>query len=343
VFAGAAREAVFSNPEVVARIQKDFIPVALKAGTVQKSAAGIESEIYRQLRRTQPAAQGICTMNSAGKVIAWSLSFDDNESVLTFLEHAKKRFNSHPNSGLAAERFRRFPSSQLPDVPDDGMKLKIPKKHHADDRCPGELRMSRGSLPGKIVGRAFGKDGKPLSGIRSQDNYVEDTLEISRAMQVELLMASDKAVGRFLIPQLLAREFVGNAYLGMLDVNPLGGDRVRAKLLEESIQLWAQKHGDGQLVISGTSRVNSKNREGVVADTGRKWNHLVDLKWHGFMNLNAEGIREIVLSARGHEKLSWGGPGSRVSPDAAKNPVAHLPSGHSLDISSAVRYGITAR
>ena len=343
MFAGAAREAVFSNPEVVARIQKDFIPIALKAAVVQKSAAGIESEIYRQLRRTQPAAQGICTMNSAGKVIAWVLSFDDTESVLKFLAHAKKRFADNPGSGLATERYRRFPSLKRPDSPDNGIVLQLPKKHHPGDSCPGDLRISRDSLAGKIVGRAFGGDRQPLSGIRSQDNCVEDTLEISRAMQVELLMTSDKAAGRFLIPQLLAREFVGNAYLGMLDVNPLGGDRVRAELLEESIQLWAQKHGDGQLVISGTSRVNSKNREGVVTDTGRKWNHLVDLKWHGFMNLNAEGIREIVLSARGNEKLSWGGPGSRVSPDATINPVAHLPSGHSLNISSTVRYGITAK
>ncbi|MFP6872989.1 MAG: hypothetical protein VCA55_05705, partial [Verrucomicrobiales bacterium] len=308
-----------------------------------KPPAGIEGKIYRELLRTQPAAQGICTMNSAGKAIAWSLSFDDNESVLKFFAHAKKSFAANPGSGEASERYRRFPSVKLRDVPDNGKAWKLPATHPEGEHCPGERRSPRGSLAGRIVGRAFGKDGKPLSEVRSQDNYVEDTLEISRGMQEELLKASGKAVGRFLIPQALAREFVGNAYLGMLDVNPLGGDRVRAKTIEESIQLWAQKHGDGQLVISGTSRVNAKNREGIVADTGRKWTHLVDLKWHGFIDLGTEGIREIILSARGNEQLNWGGPGSRVSPDAARNPVAHLPSGHSLDISSAVRYGITAK
>ncbi len=282
-------------------------------------------------------------MNSAGKVIAWVLSFDDNESVLKFLAHAKKRFADNPGSGLAAERYRRFPSLKRPDSPDNGIVLQIPKKHRPGDHCPGDLRISRDSLAGKIVGRAFGKDGQPLSEIRSQDNYVEDIIEITRSMQEQLLTASGKAIGRFLIPQALAREFVGNAYLGMLDVNPLGGDRVRAELLEESIQLWAQKHDDGQLVISGSSRVSSKNREGIITDTGRKWTHLVDLKWHGFIDLDTKGIREIILTAHGKEKLNWGGPGSRVSPDATRNPVAHLPSGHSLDISSAVRYGIITK
>ena len=117
-------------------------------------------------------------MNSAGKVIAWALSFDDNQSVLEFLEHAKKRFTEYPDSSLAAERFRRFPSIKRPDCPDNGIVLQIPGKHRPGDHCPGELRLSQGSLAGKIVGRAFGNDGKPISEIRSQDNYVEDILEM---------------------------------------------------------------------------------------------------------------------------------------------------------------------
>lgn len=336
---------VFSRPEVIARIKRDFIPVALKAANVQNPPGGMEGEIYQELLRTRPAAQGICTMNSAGKVITWSLSFDDNESVLKFLTHAKKRFATTPGADLAAERFRRFPSVKLGNVPGNGKLLHIANKHPGGDQCPGELRIARGSMAGKILGRAFDKDGEPLSGIRSQDHYVEDILEITANMQHQLLQAAGEAIGRFPVPQSLAREFVANAYLGMLDVNPLGGDRVRADLLEESIKFWAQKHDNGRLIISGTSRVRSKNREGIASDTGRKWSHLVELEWHGLIDLNPEstGIREILLSARGNEQLKWGGPGSRVSPDAARNPVAHLPSGRSLDISSAVRYWITAK
>ena len=69
----------------------------------------------------------------------------------------------------------------------------------------------------------------------------------------------------------------------------------------------------------------------------------MNLNWHGFAQIDDQGIREIVLSARGDEKLKWGGPGSHVSPNAADNPVAHLLGGRPLDISSSVRYGITAK
>ena len=34
MFAGAVREAVFSNPDVIRRVNADFVPVALKAGLV---------------------------------------------------------------------------------------------------------------------------------------------------------------------------------------------------------------------------------------------------------------------------------------------------------------------
>ncbi len=41
MFAGAAREAVFSQREVVRRVNRDFIPVALKAGLVNNPPSGI--------------------------------------------------------------------------------------------------------------------------------------------------------------------------------------------------------------------------------------------------------------------------------------------------------------
>jgi hypothetical protein len=345
VFAGAAREVVFSNPEVIKRVRKDFIPVALKAANVQSPPAGKEGEIYKELLRTRPAAQGICTMNSAGKVITWSLSFDNEASVLQYLSHARKRFANAPKGDLDAERFRRFPSVKLQDVPGNGLLLQIPNRHPKDEQCPGELRQAKGSLKGTIVGRAFDGKGQPLQGTRSQDNYVEDVLEITANMKSDLLQAARNASGRFPLPASLAREFVANAYLGMLDVNPLGGDRIRAELLTQSIEFWAEKNETGRLTVGGSSKVSAKNREGIATDAGRKWTHLVDLKWHGFIDLEPEykGIREIILSGHGNEQLKWGGPGSRVSPDAAKNPVAHLPSGRWLNISSPVRYWITAK
>ena len=179
MFAGAAREAVFSNPNVIARIEKDFIPVALKAGTVQNPPPGIEGRLYREFKRTQPAPQGICVANSSGKALAWALMFEDDDSVLGFFDHAKSRYEKHPAGSVDTERFRRFPKHKMDDLPGDGGVGNIPEGHGEHDRCPGHLRQSPGALSGKIVGRAYGEDGKPLSDARTQDNYVEDIFEIT--------------------------------------------------------------------------------------------------------------------------------------------------------------------
>lgn len=343
MFAGAAREAVFSKPEVAARIQKDFIPVALKASTMGNPPPGIEGEIYRELRRTCAAPQGICVMNSAGKAIAWTLGFDDDSGVSEFFDYTLRRFAETPNSGATTERFQRFPSVQMDDAPDKKTVLEIPATHAETERCAGDLQTGPLTLPGRIVGRAYGDDGKPLSEVRTQDNYIEDTLEFSKAMQDQFLAAAANAPAHFRIPMALAREIVANAYLGMLDVNPLGGDRVRAQLLEESIQFWGGKSPDGRIIITGTSLVRAKNRDGVPGDEGRLWSHEVALKWQGFADTDELGIQEIVLVAQGDEKLKWGGPGSAVNPNAADNPVANLLGGRPIDRSCAVRYGATAK
>ena len=317
--------------------------MALKAGTVDNPPAGPEGAIYRELRRTRAAPQGICIANSAGKALAWTLGFDDDKRLAEFFDYAKRRYKANPSSGATVERFRRFPSAKLADVPDNGEELTVPAQHPGGEPCPGNLGVPEGTVAGRIVGRAYGADGNPLSEVRTQDNYIEDILAITPEMQRQLLERSKAADGaRFPLPPSLAREIVGNAYLGMLDVNPLGGAMVRAELIEESIRLWAQALDDRKLMIGGQSLVHAKNREGTPNDDGRRWSHRVSLRWAGAAELDSTGLREIVLTADGKEKLEWGGPGSSVSPNAVNNPLAHLPGGRSLDILTAVRYGVIA-
>ena len=98
MFAGAAREVVFSNPEVVRRVNQEFIPVALKAAMINNPPRGIEGELYAEISRSKPAPQGICTANSDGKVLAWALSFDDDKSILEFLDHVSKRYKDSPDA-----------------------------------------------------------------------------------------------------------------------------------------------------------------------------------------------------------------------------------------------------
>lgn len=328
---------------MIAKIQEGFVPIALKAAQMGRPPAGIEGQLYRELRRTQAAPQGIGVMNSAGKVLAWTLGFDNEQCVTEFFDQSKVRYEANAKSPVDTLRYRRYPSVEMEAVPDDGSVFALPPAHGEGERCPGNLRRGPGALPGRIVGRAFGDDGLPLSEVRTQDNYVEDVLEISKPMQDELVEASRAATGRFKVPAAIARELVENAYLGMLDVNPLGGDRVRALLLELSIDFWAEQVADGRLKITGKSLAHAKNREDIPSDAGRLWNHRVELDWRGFAELGDGRIDEIILSASGHEKLQWGGPGSHVSPNAADNPVAHLLGGRPLDLSCAVRYGVSAK
>ena len=55
MFAGAAREAVFSKADVIKRVNADFIPVALKAALVNGPPNDEEGLLYREIERSKPA------------------------------------------------------------------------------------------------------------------------------------------------------------------------------------------------------------------------------------------------------------------------------------------------
>lgn len=81
---------VFSKPRVVRQIRNDFIPVALKAGLVNNPPRNAEGRPYREIARSKLSPQGICTVNSAGKVLAWAMSFDSDASISGFLDHGQR-------------------------------------------------------------------------------------------------------------------------------------------------------------------------------------------------------------------------------------------------------------
>ena len=82
------------------------MPVALKAALVNNPGDDEEGRLYREIARSKPAPQGICVANSDGKVIGWTLMFDDNESILAFFDHTLERFGTYPNAKqpFAAQR-----------------------------------------------------------------------------------------------------------------------------------------------------------------------------------------------------------------------------------------------
>src|SRR5438105_1685924 len=111
-----------------------------------------------------PAPQGIGVVNSAGKVLAWAVMFDDDPSVVGFLDHARKRFADFPDAKkpVPAERYQKFPSHQLADVADTRTALRVPERHADGRACPATPPQPRGTVLARVFGRALDADGKPL-------------------------------------------------------------------------------------------------------------------------------------------------------------------------------------
>jgi hypothetical protein len=325
---------VFSNPEVVRRANSEFIPIALKAATVNFPPDSEEGRLYREIGRSKVAPQGICVANSAGKVLAWTAMFDNDASVLGFLDYTLKRYGSHPGAeaAVAAERFLKYPSVKVQDIADSVQPLTIPLKHHDSERCLGALGVPEGTLRGRTWGRAF-KDGKPLGDTTRQENYIEDRFEVSVDQQEALARALASAgEGLFELPEGLSRSLVSTAHLGMLDVNPLGahgGQNVRKEWI-----FRGRKDSD-RIRFEGTSLVAGSETRG----DGARWSHEVKLAWKVSIEMKGNRITRLLAVAEGHEKLKWG----NVNMPVGQNEVASLTAGRPIDFDGEVRYGFEGR
>ena len=348
MFAGAAREVVFSNREVVRRINEEFIPVALKAALVNNPPRGVEGELYAEIGRSKPAPQGICTVNSNGKVLTWALSFDDDASILKFLDHVVSRYKKAPDAQkpVIAERFMTFPGRKLSDVKDTGKRIMIPAQHAKHDRCPAKPALEKGTLVGRIIGRPLDDNGKPVTETLRQEDYMEARLEIPVTHQQQLAVAVKQSDGkRFQIPDEFARSMVSHAFLGQLDVNPMGGvpgsrnDSRRWEFTGQRID-----SGQPEIVrvrIEGESNVKGGQDTGRnPRKDGRVWEHRVTLKWQGYADVKDNRIMQLVMIANGYEQLRWGNARFNF---LGKSDASHLMAGHPIDLEGAVRYGLVAK
>jgi hypothetical protein len=337
VFAGAAREAVFSNPDVIKRVNADFIPVALKAALVNRPPDDDEGLLYREIERSKPAPQGICVVNSAGKVLNWALMFDDDKSLLAFFDHAKERFAKYPDATkpVAAEVYGKFPSQKREDVEDSGKDLPVLDQHPEGKHCPAEPRLRKGTVAVRLFGRALDPDGKPVADTVRQENYIEDRFNVAVQTQEELAKAlADAGAGRITLPLELTRQWVKQAYMGVLDVQPLdnpGGSRGELNKCDFGATKVGTDKGLTLWRVEGESEVFIDK----MATAGPGDMHEVKLKWHGFIEMDGNRMTRLVLSADGKEKLKFNSARGKD-----ENEVASLPGGHRLDMACAVRFGI---
>lgn len=317
-------------------MKEKFIPVALKAAQVGNPPDSPEGRLYREIGRSKPAPQGICAVNSAGKVLAWSLMFDDDKSVLAFLDYAAARFAEFPDATnpVPAVRFQRFPSQKLNEIEDTRAELEVPGRHPGPERCIATTGVPAGTVLARAYGRAL-KEGRPVEETLRQDQYVEDRFEVFPSAQEALARAAAEAgAERFKMPAELARALVGHAYLGMLDVNPLGAPG--GKNDRQKLELWCRKEGN-LLRIEGTSDVAGGHAAAGFGSDGRLWTHEVSLAWKGRIELKDRRIARLLVLAEGRERLKWG---NERMHRAGQSEVSMLPGGRPIDFAGDVRYGM---
>src|SRR5437016_1018331 len=170
-----------------------------------------EGLLYREIERSKPAPQGICVVNSAGKVLNWALMFDDDKSLLDFFDHARERFAKYPDAKkpVTAEVYQKFPSQKRADVEDSGNVLPVLDRHPVGKFCPAEPPLRKGTVAVRLFGRALDKDGKPVADSVRQENYVEDRFNVAVETQENLARAlAGAGAGRVSLPLELTRQWV---------------------------------------------------------------------------------------------------------------------------------------
>ncbi len=358
MYAGAAREAVFSRPDVIRRVNADFVPVALRAGLVN-GVAGVRGDedawVYQRIKRALLAPQGIGVLDSSGQVLVWTQMFDDDQSVLDFLDHSLKRFreSTGANPPVATQRYMRFPSGRVEDFVDDAKIPAMAEGHAAGKRCSAQSAkgdVPPGSVVARLVGRGLDANGEPLADTVNQEHYAEDQFVVAPAMQ-EAVAKSLTSAGpdRVRLPDDFSRMCASYAHLGHIDVRPLlnmrtgpdnrqgVGGTVQNKGEWNRCEFRAQKTEQGKETtlwrVEGESEVASE-----LAINGRGV-HDVKLAWEGFIEMKANRMTRLVLAARGSEKLQFAKDDHPLLREN-RDEVAFLPGGRPIDLACGVRYGI---
>ena len=324
----------------------DFVPVALKAGLVNYPPNDDEGRLYREIGRSKVLPQGICVVNPACKVLAWADMFDDDRSVVAFLDHCLERSAQFPDATkpIPAERYMKFPGERLADIDDNGEVPVIAERHSAAKSCPATPPVQRGTIDARLFGRALDKDGKPVADTLRQGNYVEDRFNVPVAMQVALSKALDDAGGdRFRLADDLARLLVSHAFLGELDVNPVEGHNGARGDLKQC-DFWARKVAGADdrsvlLRLDGQSQARGAQRGDQKGFAGRLWQHEVDLAWEGIIEMKNDRMSLLLLMARGSEELHWGNVPSESELKAQRNVILEW-AGRDPELSCGVLYGI---
>jgi hypothetical protein len=323
------------------------VPLALRA-TLVNGADFVKDQdenwLYQRINRVKLAPQGICVLDSTGRVLTWVQMFDSNESVLGFLDYCRKRFqeNAPTTQSVVTERYMRFSSEKVADFRDEAKIPVIAKGHPKGKTCPAKHAkgaIPQGAVVAQLVGRALDDQGKPVADIVNQEHYVEDQFTIPPQTQVTLAEAlANAGKGRIRLPDPFGKLCATYAHLGHLDVRPIfdnGDDQNRGEWRQ--CEFWAEKTAVGQETnvwrVQGESEIVSE-----VAING-KGVHDVKLAWEGFIEVKGRQMTRLILSAWGKEKLQFAKDDHPLR-SVKRDEVVFLPGGRPIDLQCGVRYGI---
>ena len=339
--AGAVREAVFSNPEVIRRINADFVPVTLSMLAFQAQTEDDEGKLLQSIYRSKVQPQGTCVLNSGGQVLEWVIMYDKNQSVLDFLDHGLQRFRDHPDAkqAIMTERYFRFTSDQQADMKDEAKLQPIAERHEAGRHCPGWVGLPRGTIVAKVIGRALDKDGKLSARTVNQEDLALDRFEVSPALQERLAKAlADGGAGRRRLPEDFARLCMAHAFLGNKDAGPMSKVSVSAAVSDvKQCEFSAQK------VEGSTSLWRVEGQTEVIGAGGSRrsfgYRNEVKLVWEGFIEMDGKRMTRFLLAACGTEKFQYGSDGLQAAAKI-RDEVALLTAGRYINMECGVRYGI---
>jgi hypothetical protein len=192
VFAGAVREAVFADPEIIILVSRNFVPVAIKASLfnfpnqldllMPPAAAKSERLLYERLRPTAPAQQGLCVVDSTGRPISWVLMFSDRDGMLRYFPEVLTAYRNQKYApSKATERWMQYPSQKLPDAypaaatatANARAKTRAPLSAVpvCSDSCMSKPGRHTGSLTISMTVRAMDAHGKAVPNTIHQENY----------------------------------------------------------------------------------------------------------------------------------------------------------------------------
>ncbi len=197
---------------------------------------------------------------------------------------------------------------------------------------------------GRIIGRALDQEGKPVADTIRQEHYMEARFVVPVTAQEQLSAAAIRADGKqFRLPSAFVQVLIGNAFLGQLDVNPMGGvpgsRNDHGKWEFTGLQVESDDSEGVMVRIAGESAVAGGPDEIGRRTDGRMWEHRVTLKWQGYADLKDGRIIRLAMIASGAERLRWGNTRFQLTTEP---DVQHLMAGHPIDLDCGVRYGLFA-